>query len=179
MADVPVLLFNTSNKMTKESSESMLLEGQDFDTHNWHKDFAHNVIPLNYENRDEILKQYGRTKLEASMEKAGFRKTMQFSIRNNPDLQNMTEKQMMDYLETKNLYGENRSHFTGHNEWANNYLSTADTAAMMQGLRRPDSALPHSRNGEKILATSNKLVYATGNQSNFTIHGVVYFGYAT
>ena len=78
----PVLLIDTSNKMTKTDLEQLILHGQ-FDK--TEMGIVEDVIPLNYENRDRVIKKFATQSTSQRIgEKYGFNKTLRFSDR-NPD----------------------------------------------------------------------------------------------
>ena len=85
--NVPVLVFDSSNKYTKEITTEMTLRGQEFgNSRSEATETLHNLIPLSYENRDKIVEEYGkRPAYQESLERLGARKTIRFSTEIDTD----------------------------------------------------------------------------------------------
>lgn len=73
--NIPVLMFDKSNKYSKETIGELLLHGQDFGNSRSNASvYAYDLVPLNYENRDAIV---GRFATAPANEKNG--DTLQYS----------------------------------------------------------------------------------------------------
>ena len=73
--NIPVLMFDKSNKYSKETIGELLLHGQDFGNSRSNASvYAYDLVPLNYENRDAIV---GRFSTAPANEKN--RDTLQYS----------------------------------------------------------------------------------------------------
>ena len=73
--NIPVLMFDKSNKYSKETIGELLLHGQDFGNSRSNASvYAYDLVPLNYENRDAIV---GRFSTAPANEKNG--DTLQYS----------------------------------------------------------------------------------------------------
>lgn len=73
--NIPVLMFDKSNKYSKETIGKLLLHGQDFGNSRSNASvYAYDLVPLNYENRDAIV---GRFSTAPANEKN--RDTLQYS----------------------------------------------------------------------------------------------------
>ena len=80
---VPVLLFDSSNKYDKEHIAEMVLQGQDFGRE---RSFARvtieDLIPFNYENREEIIKKFAtQTTEQRLLEELGIERTLRYSMK--------------------------------------------------------------------------------------------------
>ena len=76
---VPVLLLDTSNKMTKTDIAEIWLHGQFDETA---MGIVKDLIPLNYENRDRVIKNFAtQSSTQRIGERYGFNKTLRFSER--------------------------------------------------------------------------------------------------
>ena len=79
--DVPVLLFDSSNKLSKVTLNDFNLIGQ---FNELHSAVVSEAIPLNYENRDLVIEKFGtKSKAQKMHENLGLRETFLFSDRNN------------------------------------------------------------------------------------------------
>ena len=79
--DVPVLLFDTSNKYSKEDIPSILLKGQ---FNKYHREFVFDAIPLSYENRDRVIQNFAtQSNAQRFWEKNGIKNTLRYSDRDN------------------------------------------------------------------------------------------------
>jgi len=78
---IPVLVFDSSNKYSKETTPEMTLRGQDFgSSRSYATETLRDLTPLSYENRDKIVQDYGtQPALERMQTKYSGRKTIQFS----------------------------------------------------------------------------------------------------
>jgi hypothetical protein len=57
---IPVLLFDSGNKYDKAPIDILKLHGQDFGSSKSYADlYVHDLLPLSYENRGEIIKRFG------------------------------------------------------------------------------------------------------------------------
>ena len=75
--DVPVLLFDSSNKYSKETLEDFVLTGQ---FNEKHKATIKTAIPLNYANRDTIIKEFSElSRSQKINERYSIRRTLQYS----------------------------------------------------------------------------------------------------
>lgn len=90
---IPVLVFDHSNKYSKQHVPLMTLQGQDFgSTKSYATETLQNLTPLSYENRDKIVQDYGtQPAYERMQAKYSGRKTMKFS-------REVTPQQDKDYL---------------------------------------------------------------------------------
>lgn len=79
--NVPVLLFDSNNKYSKEAMDSLTLHGQDFgDTRSDASRTVEDVLPLSYANRDQIVERFAtQPKTEEIYERYG-RDTVRFSF---------------------------------------------------------------------------------------------------
>ena len=79
--DVPVLLFDSSNKLSKVTLNDFNLIGQ---FNELHSAVVSEAIPLNYENRDLVIEKFGtKSKAQKMHENLGLRETFLFSDRDN------------------------------------------------------------------------------------------------
>jgi hypothetical protein len=75
--NVPVLLFDTSNKYSKEDISSLLLKCQ---FNKYHREFVFDAIPLSYENRDRVIQNFAtQSSAQRFWEKNGTKKTLRYS----------------------------------------------------------------------------------------------------
>ncbi len=81
VSSIPVLVFDSSNKYSKQDVADMELRGQDFvHSRSYAIEALHDLIPLNYENRDRIVQEYGtQPGAERLNEKYGVANTVKFS----------------------------------------------------------------------------------------------------
>ena len=79
--NVPVLLFDDSNKYSKQPMDSLTLHGQDFDdTRSDASRTVEDVLPLSYANRDQIVERFAtQPKTEEIYERYG-RETVRYSF---------------------------------------------------------------------------------------------------
>lgn len=79
--NVPVLLFDSNNKYSKEAMDSLTLHGQDFgDTRSDASRTVEDVLPLSYANRDQIIERFAtQPKVEEIAERYG-RSTVRYSF---------------------------------------------------------------------------------------------------
>ena len=79
---IPVLVFDYSNKHSKEVTPEMDVRGQDFGSSRSYANVTlHDLTPMNYENRDKIIQDYGtKNATERMQEQYGGKKTVQFSV---------------------------------------------------------------------------------------------------
>lgn len=83
---VPVLLVDTSNKMTKTDIAEITLHGQFDETA---MGIVNDLIPLNYENRDRVIKNFAtQSSTQRIGERYGFNKTLRFSERTEDSVSN-------------------------------------------------------------------------------------------
>ena len=83
---VPVLLFDTSNKYSKEDISSILLNGQ---FNKYHREFVFDAIPLSYENRDRVIQNFGtQSSSQRFWEKTGTKNTLRFQDRTEDSVSN-------------------------------------------------------------------------------------------
>ena len=85
---VPVLLFDTSNKYSKEDIPSILLKGQ---FNKYHSEFVFDAIPLSYENRDRVIQDFAtQSSSQRFWEKTGTKNTLRFQDRDSDSVSNRT-----------------------------------------------------------------------------------------
>ena len=79
---MPVLLFDSSNKYSKEEIQSITLKGQDFGSSRSYASIdVKNAIPLSYANRDEIIKRFAtQSYTQKKYEEHGIAKTLRYSL---------------------------------------------------------------------------------------------------
>ena len=83
---VPVLLFDTSNKYSKEDIPSMLLKGQ---FNKYHREFVFDAIPLSYENQDRVIQNFAtQSSAQRFWEKTGTKNTLRFQDRDEGSVSN-------------------------------------------------------------------------------------------
>ena len=106
--DVPVLLFDSSNKYDKSNIDELELTGQFSE---WHTAIIRDAIPLSYANRDAVIEKFGTmSKRQILNEKYSIRKTLQYSDRdsaymeavNNGDME--TAQRLVDEVARENGY---------------------------------------------------------------------------
>lgn len=79
---VPVLLFDSSNKSSKEFMDSLTLTGQDFgSTRSLAMTTVHGVLPLSYANRDEIIKRFATQPTDERIAENYGKETVRYSLR--------------------------------------------------------------------------------------------------
>ena len=84
--NVPVLLFDTSNKYSKEDIPSMLLKGQ---FNKYHREFVFDAIPLSYENQDRVVQNFAtQSSSQKFWEKTGTKNTLRFQDRDTDSVSN-------------------------------------------------------------------------------------------
>ena len=84
--DVPVLLFDTSNKYSKEDIPSILLNGQ---FNKYHREFVFDAIPLSYENRERVIQNFAtQSSSQRFWEKTGTKDTLRFQDRTDDSISN-------------------------------------------------------------------------------------------
>ena len=77
--NVPVLLFDSSNKYSKEDITSLLLKGQ---FNEYHREIIYDAIPLSYENRERVVKEFAtQSEAQRFFEKRGTKNTLRYSER--------------------------------------------------------------------------------------------------
>ena len=83
---VPVLLVDTSNKMTKTDIAEIMLHGQFDETA---IGIVKDLIPLNYENRDRVIKNFAtQSSTQRIGERYGMNKTLHFSTQQTDNITN-------------------------------------------------------------------------------------------
>ena len=84
--EVPVLLFDTSNKYSKEDIPSILLKGQ---FNKYHREFVFDAIPLSYENHDRVIQNFAtQSTSQRFWEKTGAKNTLRFQERSDDSVSN-------------------------------------------------------------------------------------------
>ena len=80
--NIPVLLFDSSNKSSKTEIPQLQLHGQDFgSSRSYATETARDIIPLSYANRDTIVERFTtQPSAERMAEKYGLRQTLRYSI---------------------------------------------------------------------------------------------------
>ena len=83
---VPVLLLDTSNKMSKTDIEQIYLHGQFDETA---MGIVKDLIPLNYENRDRVIENFAtQSSTQRIGERYGLNKTLRFSTQETDNISN-------------------------------------------------------------------------------------------
>ena len=83
---VPVLLLDTSNKMSKTDIEQIYLHGQFDETA---MEIVRELIPLSYENRDRVVKNFAtQSSTQRIGERYGLNKTLRFSSNETDNISN-------------------------------------------------------------------------------------------
>ena len=83
---VPVLLLDTSNKMSKTDIEQIYLHGQFDETA---MEIVRDLIPLSYENRDRVVKNFAtQSSVQRIGERYGLNKTLRFSSHETDNISN-------------------------------------------------------------------------------------------
>ena len=84
---VPVLLFNSENKLGKTAIDELTLTGQDNERgHNSKKVWGKGVLPLSYANRGAVAQGFATlSSNERRSEKVGLQKNVKFSLQTAPD----------------------------------------------------------------------------------------------
>ena len=97
--NVPVLLLDSSNKMTKTDVEEFTLRGQ-FDRYAVGTVF--DAIPLNYENRDRVIEKFAtQSSTQRVGERLGIRNTLKFSTRDTDSMTALEMEQAINDLRTE------------------------------------------------------------------------------
>ena len=82
--DVPVLLFDSSNKTSKETLNNFKLTGQ---FNEYHSAIVGDAIPFSYANRDLIIEKFGtQSRSQKINERFGIRETFLYSDRDDVDV---------------------------------------------------------------------------------------------
>lgn len=83
---VPVLLFDSSNKSSKEFMDSLTLTGQDFgSTRSLAMTTVHDLLPLSYANRDEIIKRFATQPTNERIAENHGKETVRYSLKRRDD----------------------------------------------------------------------------------------------
>ena len=90
ISSVPVLLQDYSNKLDKQAIDSLKLTGQVFkDSRSLDSFNVKDIIPLNYANRDEIIKRFAtKSSMQRVGESLGLRQTLKFQDRDTDSVSN-------------------------------------------------------------------------------------------
>lgn len=100
---IPVLVFDYSNKYSKEVTPEMDVRGQDFGSSRSYANVTlHDLTPLNYENRDKIIQDYGtKNATERMQEQYGGKKTVQFSVDSDDEYRETPDTPALEKLGVK------------------------------------------------------------------------------
>ena len=89
VAQMPVLLFDSTNKYSKEPIDLIKLTGQDFgSSRSYDSVYVHDLMPLSYENRDQIVQKFATMSVAERISERRGRKTVRYSVSDddiNPD----------------------------------------------------------------------------------------------
>ena len=89
VAQMPVLLFDSTNKYSKEPIDLIKLTGQDFGSpRSYDSVYVHDLMPLSYENRDQIVQKFATMSVAERISERRGRKTVRYSVSDddiNPD----------------------------------------------------------------------------------------------
>lgn len=95
---VPVLLFDSSNKLSKTPIETLDLHGQDFGTSRSYATVTvENLLPLSYENRAAVVETYSKApSLERAMERYGMKQSLRYFLEENENAEASADPNLAD-----------------------------------------------------------------------------------
>lgn len=136
--NVPVLLFDSSNKNSKEAMDSLTLTGQDFgSTRSLARTTVHDVLPLNYANRDEIIRRFATQPADERIAENYGSETVRYSFKGGRAYEELLERY------GSIAPGERRARNVAVPRQTNDYDRVSQTVrTIMEAARTPEELIP-------------------------------------